>query len=261
MIKHIKKYKKYENIYNIKLFEVKISIIITFILFICDLTILSLYENFFYMKEFLISFLSDVIFSGVGLIGFLLSALSIVMGMINKDIKLQLNKLYNPSEAEDRLNFLVYDFIFIALVISAEIIISFFILLFLNTNLPLVSKSIFNIISLLLCYLFFFILFSCISLIRECYLIFKLMIKLDQISGYEEIALIEYQKTKEEFKKEAKKATYEDKKYYIENINVAFLIYILKNIEGDKKKIFLNIFKEIEDINENVFEDIVNEYK
>lgn len=232
MIKKIIKYNKIKNLINIKSFEVIMSIVGTVILLIL-LNYLNIYKEFYIYQEFIISFIKGSIFAFIGLIGFLISALSITVGMINKNVREEIIKLELREIVEnDSIELIVYDFIFLGILISIEILIYVILLFLLVSNFELVRVSIFILLTILTSYLFLFTIFSSVSILEECYQIFLISINAEKNNKKRKELEELYKAVKQKYESEYGNH-FENKDEDIKSNLIAFIVYI-ENITTNK---------------------------
>jgi len=169
MIKKIIHLKKYKNIYNFKAFEVYMALIVSIIglAFMC---FLNLYDDFFTFIDSIKSLVLYVIAAYIGLIGITLSGVAIIVSVISS----KLQKKISEINKENVIEYLLYDFVWLSMIVSFQIVIYIFIYFALSSNSELVSIHVFYTILALCMYLFFYTVFSIVSIIAECISIFNI---------------------------------------------------------------------------------------
>lgn len=163
------------------------------ILFLIILNKIKFYENFILFEEVIENILMGMTFAYIGLLGFLLSALTFILGLINKDTYMQLStivkypeskliqKEFNLTDEEMRepIKSLVNDFIFISFSITILVTLCLANIFLIKSNLYLIDKVLFYTFATIIIFLFFYIITCLINLLQQSYSIFNLFIKLN----------------------------------------------------------------------------------
>ena len=135
MFKKIYNLKKYKNLYNIKDFEVWLSLVISVIV-IRFFYHIKLYDEFAYFEETIQVLLSGIIFAYFSFSGLLLTGIAIFMSTINNKLKKKIDTINGDNVVE----FLLYDFVILALVVAFQIVIYFFIYFAISSPIDLIDE-------------------------------------------------------------------------------------------------------------------------
>lgn len=224
-------YKKFKNLIDIKSFEVKMSLIGSGIILII-LNKISFYKKFFIFQDNIINIMESTVFGFLGLIGFLISALSITVGMLSKNVIKEIISLEKDELlTRESIETLIYDFIFLGFIISIQILMYICTLLFLYSDLKIINIYIFIPLTFIHIYIFLFIIFSSVSMLVECYDIFVITIKIQKLYEYREQIKKEYQEIEKNYK-DYYKVDIDDFEKYIKGL----ITYIESKVDNEKKK-------------------------
>jgi len=177
--------KKYKNLYNLKNFEVCLSLVITVIVMYFFYHI-KLYDKFSYFEEVIQVLLSGLIFAYFSFSGLLLAGIAIFMSAINNKLKKRIDAI---NDKDNVVEFLLYDFVILALVVAFQIVIYFFIYFAISSPIDLIDEKPFNVISFFCIYLFFYTVFSIAGIIKECIGIYDISNIYSEIMDTEETLL------------------------------------------------------------------------
>lgn len=247
-------HKKFKNLIDIKSIEVKLSIIFTIVLMI-TFKITNVYGNFGEYNKLLESLLSNSIFAFIGLIGLLLSAIALISGFINNNNIKVLNSLHIDRGSSNKGNInkfkaveiVIYDFIFLGLVASITVSIFMILIFFLNSSLAIVNLSIFYLIVIFTAYLFFYMVFASLSLLQECFHIFKIIKTANNIIYEEDRIKEKLRKSLEIIEKNLQIHGYFPPEFLGETNNYIFelILKILRSNANDvEKDLYLNIIQD-----------------
>ncbi|MBF4693621.1 hypothetical protein [Fusibacter ferrireducens] len=169
-------FKKYKDIYNIKEWEVKMSIAIVVVLFISILICdgYELYDSSLSVFQDLILYTIGGLF---GLLSFSLTSIAIITSLFSSEKYHKINEVNGPRTVDSF--FASYEFL--ALVIGLQMILLIIIYFFGSSNLSIVNEIIFYFVFCFLFYVMSFIIFYLIALIFNLVSMFKNLTMYDEI--------------------------------------------------------------------------------
>lgn len=245
-----------DNLKNLYYFKTPYILTILFLIFFIQI---NFYEDFFVYEEMIKDLLTNIIFTFIGLLGFLLSALTFLLGLVDKDVYTQLNEINRYSEIEliqeefnltdaeikDPLKSLVNDFVFISLIIGLLVLNSAINLILISSNLEIANIIYFYTITSTIIFCCLYIVAYFIKLLSQSYNIFKLFIRLRYLLN---LRLPIKQEIKEKII-EFKKVTTTSDEYYLddEGIMIALLKFISesdiknKQLYYEETKLIFNV--------------------
>lgn len=163
MLKRLIGYNRFKDYINFKESEVKTSFVLS--LFICILLYnLDFYENILSYKEVLSDILLCICGGFIGLIGFSLSGMAIMIGLFEKKQAYYIERKNGSGILEK----LMSSFAFIAYAVGIGIIILFLLLILYNSKINTPQKVVFYIICFTIIYYVMFCIFYTIGLIFNC---------------------------------------------------------------------------------------------
>lgn len=182
MFKKLYDLKKYKNLYDIKNFEVWLSVVIAIIV-MCFFYHIKLYDEFSHFEEVIQVLLSGIIFAYFSFSGLLLAGVAIFMSAINNKLTKQIDTINGKDNV---VEFLLYDFVILALVVAFQIVVYFFIYFAISSPIYLIDEKPFNIILFFCVYLFFYTVLSIAGIIKECIGIYNISNTYSKIIDTEE---------------------------------------------------------------------------
>jgi hypothetical protein len=141
------------------------------------------YQDFRYYAGVIENLLLNIIGGAVGLLGFILTGVALIVGLFNKRIK---DKIEYVSKKEGAVTKILTSFEFAALSIGLEIVILMFLYLIINMGLLFYSQKMFYIIFFLVCYFIMFNLFYTIGLVYNSVSLYEIFIIYSDIIEKEE---------------------------------------------------------------------------
>lgn len=160
-------YNKFKDIANIKEMEVRLSAVFTVFLLIV-LWLLRLHDEFTSFIETIDGIISCFIGGYLGLIGFALSGMAIMLGLFSKK-QIDIIEKYNGSGVIESI---MSSYYFLALISGINIIILIIIEFAINSNLPIIPAPIFWVVTMLTIYLSLFSIFYTVALVFNCISLF-----------------------------------------------------------------------------------------
>lgn len=166
---HIKKYKKYKDIFNLKSIEVIVSLLSSVFLVAIILIVVN-DLNYDDINNLIRTLTKDIAIALIGLLGFIVTGLAILTSAISNKL---MNIVYHKKKVHV-IEKILLSFYFLGLVIGVTILLDFilYIISFLNVKVNIILLSIVAFIS---AYLVIFILFYSIALIGNCVQIFNMI--------------------------------------------------------------------------------------
>lgn len=165
---------------NIKEWEVKSSILVT-IIFVGFFGHVDLYRNIAEYIDVLCSCMECLIGALIGLLGFTLSGITIIVSLFTKE-EIKLIKRVNSKDIVDEM---LSSYIFLAENIAVQCVGLFIIDIILNSNLPIVDIRFFYFLIIIEVYHIAFIIFYTTALIRNCIKIYRIKSLYDDLDSVE----------------------------------------------------------------------------
>lgn len=163
MLKQLIRYKRIKDYINYKETEVQISFVVT--IFICVLFYnINLYNNINHYTGILADFILCLCGGFIGLIGFSLSGIAIMIGLFQKK-QVEIIERINGIGILEKI---MSSFAFIAYTICVMVVVLFTLYIILQSNLIVPSKIIFYIICFCIVYFILFCIFYTVSLVFNC---------------------------------------------------------------------------------------------
>lgn len=171
---------KLYDLINIKEWEVKSSILAT-IIFVGFFWYVDLYRNIAEFIDVLCSCIECLIGALIGLLGFTLSGITIIVSLFTKtEIKL-IKRVNNKDIVTEVLS----SYVFLAENIAVQCVCLFIINIILNSNLPIVDIGIFYFLIAIEVYHIVFIVFYTTALVKNCIKIYRIKSLYDDIDSVE----------------------------------------------------------------------------
>lgn len=164
MLGRIKKYRRYQDFYAVKCFEVRAAIIITYIFVTFLFVILDFYGSFYQYQEMLQQILIVVIGGEFTLLGMSLAGMAIITAMFSPEMI----KVISRVDKKDTINRVLSQFEFSALNLGIHLICLLLVLFALASDKEIINFPVFIVFFTILSYYFFFNLFYVIALIGNC---------------------------------------------------------------------------------------------
>lgn len=169
MLGTITKNGRWKDYLNFRESEVKIAILLS-ILVLMLFEYLEIYNNMILFDGIIIDILLCLIGGFIGLIGFALSGIAIMIGLFSKK---QIN-LIEQNSKKGILEQIMSSFAFLALNVAINVFVLIVVLLLLSSNRKLVSLFAFVILLIVISYFTFFNIFYTVSLVFNCITCFSI---------------------------------------------------------------------------------------
>jgi signal transduction histidine kinase len=162
----IKKYKKYKDIFDLQSLEFRCSLITSLIIaaIMWNISKFMTDEN---INSLLIVFTKDIAIAFICFLGFSVSALAILTGVISKK---DIDKM-SKADVMEQLDKILLSFYWLGLVIGSAIVINFILYIFSMSTLER-NQYVFTVVSFFMCYIDTYIVFYAIKLIGNCLEVF-----------------------------------------------------------------------------------------
>lgn len=160
---------RFFDLFNIKEMEVKLSIAFSTVI-IAIFMYLQLYDKFFLFEEKLSSIIEMSIGSFVGLLGFSVSGIAIIITLFTKDETLLISKLNGENVIERILG----SYKFLSISLSVEILYLFVINICISSDKKIIGEISFWFVIALCVYHFCFNIFYLVALIKNCIEMYKI---------------------------------------------------------------------------------------
>lgn len=176
MIGKFSEMKKWKDYINLKEFEVKTSLLLTFLI-VMILRWIGFYEHFNIYSEIVLDIIPVLLGGFIGLIGFTLAGIAIVTTMLDKNIVERVERVNEVDVVDEVLTNFEFAGFNIGIVIVILIILPFM----LSGVLPVLNSFVFWIVLCLALYYILFNLFYVISLISNCVKLYKIKKVYDEL--------------------------------------------------------------------------------
>lgn len=171
---------KLYDLINIKEWEVKSSIFVT-IIFVGFFWYVDLYGNIVTFIEVLCSCMECLIGALIGLLGFTLSGITIIVSLFTKE-EIKLIKRVNNKDIVDEV---LSSYVFLAENVAIQCVGLFIIDIILNSDLPIVDIRLFYFLITIVVYHIAFIIFYTTALVKNCIKIYKIKSLYDELDSVE----------------------------------------------------------------------------
>lgn len=171
---------KLYDLINIKEWEVKCSIFVT-IIFVGFFEYVDLYANIATFIDVLCSCMECLIGALIGLLGFTLSGITIIVSLFTKE-EIKLIKRVNNKDIVDEL---LSSYIFLAENVALQCVGLFILDIILNSELPIVDIRLFYFLIIIEVYHIVFIIFYTTALVKNCIKIYKIKSLYDELDSVE----------------------------------------------------------------------------
>lgn len=163
LLANFREYNKWGDIINLNLMECQVSLILTLVILI----ILGLLDVRGHYKCFETAFQNIVLYISaalIGMIGIILAGIAIIIGVLNKEIKVQIEK----ANGADSIERILTSFAFLTFIIGLQIVMFFMIYIALYSPNKVFPTIMFYCSIGLISYLFLFTIFYTVSLVGNC---------------------------------------------------------------------------------------------
>lgn len=160
---------KIKDIYNIKEKEVQYALVLSIIMMIL-LYFLNIYDDFITIQDKIINILELLLGEVIGLLGFSISAIAIIVTLFSKEEMVQIEKINRKKILEDFLS----SYVFLNISIAVEVVEFVIVVFTMTSNASQINATLFWIISWILIYHFFFNIFYLVALVRNCVELYKI---------------------------------------------------------------------------------------
>ena len=161
--------RKIKDFFNIKEKEVQYALVLSITIMVL-LYFLNIYDDFITIQGNIIDFLELLLGGIIGLLGFSISAIAIIVTLFSREEMVQIEKINGKNVLEDFLS----SYVFLNISIAIEIAELVIIVLAISSNKSQVNAIVFWLISWILTYHFFFNIFYLVSLVRNCVELYKI---------------------------------------------------------------------------------------
>lgn len=233
------KYEKFNELLDIKLNEVKISLIFIFLIAIVFET-LDIYININNYNEAFKNISIYIATALIGVLGIILAGISIITSSLNKK---NIN-LIEKINGEDVVERILTSFEFLAFLIGVQIVSFFIIYMSLFSSYSIPSKLLFYMITTPIIYLFLFSIFYAVSLVGNSIQFFLAIQNYNEINSLEKNAATILNEIKIDF---LFKVLCENEKISDENLIKSLYNYCKEN-DYEKKEEVIEYFKKMYDI-------------
>jgi len=171
---------KLYDLFNIKEWEVKSSILVT-IIFVGFFRYVNLYENIAEFIGVLCSSMECLIGALIGLLGFTLSGITIIVSLFTKEEIKLIKRVNNKDIVAEVLS----SYVFLAENVAVQCVCLFIIDIILNSNLPIVDIRLFYFLIIIEVYHIAFIIFYTTALVKNCIKIYRIKSLYDDLDSVE----------------------------------------------------------------------------